>query len=70
MGAKPDEIKREIETERERLGENLQTLQQQVRHQVQQVKQAADWRTWVDRRPLAALAVAFGAGLWLSTRGH
>ncbi len=42
--------------------ENLQRLEHEV-------KKAADWRIWVERKPLVALGVAFAGGLWLATRG-
>ncbi len=63
MAEDPDQIKKHIETQRERLGENLDILQQEM-------KRVADWRTWVAKKPLAALAVALAGGLWLGTRGR
>ncbi len=61
MAERPDEIKRRIERHRERLGENLEILQNEV-------VRAKNWKTWVERKPLAALGLAFVGGLWLSTR--
>lgn len=63
MGERTDEIRQHIDTQRERLGENLQDLEHQV-------KKATDWRTWVERKPLAALGIALAGGIWLGTRGH
>jgi ElaB/YqjD/DUF883 family membrane-anchored ribosome-binding protein len=59
----PDQIKRHIETQRERLGENLDILQHEM-------KRVTDWRTWVGKKPLIALGVALAGGLWLGTRGR
>lgn len=28
------------------------------------------WRSWVARRPYAALGIAFGLGIWLGTMGR
>jgi hypothetical protein len=63
MAERTDEIRQHIDAQREQLGENLEHLE---RH----VKKAADWRTWVERKPMFALAVAFAAGLWLATRSR
>ncbi len=61
MAEKPDTIKQEIERQREVLGENLQLLENRVRT-------VTHWRTWLNRRPLVALGIAFGGGLFLATR--
>lgn len=61
MAESTDAIKQHIDTQRERLGENLHDLESQV-------KRAADWRMWVERKPLIALGVAFAGGVWLATR--
>lgn len=61
MAEKPDTIKHEIEQQREALGVNLQRLENRV-------KAITSWRTWLDRKPLAALGIAFGGGLFLATR--
>jgi hypothetical protein len=58
----PDEIKRHIEREREVLGANIEQLEHRVRS-------ATDWRTWLNRKPLLLLGLAFGGGLYLSLRG-
>jgi hypothetical protein len=63
MAEATEAIKQHIHTQREKLGENLQDLETQVR-------KAADWRTWVERKPLVALGVAFVGGFWLATRGR
>jgi hypothetical protein len=61
MAEKPDQIKQQIESQREALGESLQRLQNRFRT-------VTNWRTWLNRRPLAALGVAFGSGLFLAMR--
>jgi uncharacterized protein (UPF0305 family) len=61
MAEKPDSIKHEIEIQREALGDDLQRLQNRVRA-------VTNWRTWLDRKPLAALGIAFGGGLLLAAR--
>jgi hypothetical protein len=61
MAENPDQIKREIEVQREALGVNLQRLENRFRT-------ATNWHTWLNRRPLVALGIAFGGGLLLATR--
>jgi hypothetical protein len=61
VGEKPEEIRHHIEQQRERLEENLEFLETRV-------KRAADWRTWVARKPLAILGAAFGGGLILALK--
>jgi ElaB/YqjD/DUF883 family membrane-anchored ribosome-binding protein len=61
MAENPDTIKQEIYKQREALGANLQRLENRFRT-------VTNWRTWVDRKPLVALGIAFGAGLFLATR--
>ena len=63
MAQKPDEIKQHIDAQREQLGENLEILQHEV-------KRVTNWRTWVERKPLIAIGVAFAGGLWLAMRGR
>jgi hypothetical protein len=58
---KPEAIRHHIEEQRERLGENLEFLEHRV-------KTAADWRTWLARKPLAILGAAFGGGLLLALK--
>jgi hypothetical protein len=53
MGETPDEIKREIEEARERIGVGIDQLEHRV-------KDAIDWRSQFDRRPWAFLGGAFG----------
>jgi hypothetical protein len=53
MGETPDEIKREIEQARERIGANLNQLEYRVRG-------ALDWRTQFDRQPWVFVGAAFG----------
>lgn len=52
----PQEIRRDIARTREELAQSLADLQQSV-------AEAADWRVWVKRRPLALSATVFGAGV-------
>jgi hypothetical protein len=59
MGERPDEIEQQIHETRQNLNENLYELQEKV-------KNAFDWRTQFDERPLTMLAVAFGGGLLAS----
>ncbi len=61
MAEKPDQIKHEIEVQREALGVNLQRLENRVRA-------VTHWRTWLNRKPLMALGIAFGGGLLLALR--
>jgi hypothetical protein len=64
MGETPDDIKREIEQARERLGANLNQLEYQV-------KRNFDWRAYFDRNPLAFIGGAFGAAFllgWMTAR--
>jgi hypothetical protein len=63
MGETPDEIKREIEQARERIGANLNQLEYRV-------KEALDWRSQFDRRPWAFVGGAFGLAFligWVTT---
>ena len=52
----PQEIRRDIARTREDIARSLIDLQHSV-------SQAADWRTWVRRRPLTLSATVFGAGV-------
>ncbi len=58
MGETPDDIKREIERARGRLGADLNQLEYRVRS-------ALDWRSQFDRNPWAFVGGAFGAALLL-----
>ena len=65
MGETPDEIKREIEETRQRIGANLSQLENRA-------KQALDWRSQFARRPWAFVGGAFGAAFllgWLTAPG-
>jgi len=57
----PAEIQGEIDRTREELAASIVLLRQDL-------AQAADWRTWVRRRPLAWVGAAFLAGFVLGTR--
>lgn len=54
MGETPDDIKREIEQARRRLGADLNQLEARVRS-------AIDWRARFDENPWAWMGGAFGA---------
>jgi hypothetical protein len=58
MDEKPDEIIEEIETQRSRLGANLNELETRVRR-------TTDWRTHFDNNPMLMLGAALGGGLIL-----
>jgi len=59
MGQTADQIKQEIDQQRESLGSNLQQLETKV-------KETVDWRTQFEQRPMAGVGLAFGAGFLLS----
>jgi len=62
MGETPDDIKREIEEARHRLGADLNQLEAHV-------KSTLDWRARFDRNPWAWVGGAFGAAFvagWLT----
>lgn len=61
MGEKTDAIKHEIEQQREALGANLERLEERFRA-------VTNWRTYLERKPLVALGIAFGGGLLLAIR--
>ena len=56
MGENPAEIEHDIELRRERLSRNIKDLQQRV-------GDMKDWRKQFEKRPLAFIGAAFGAGL-------
>jgi hypothetical protein len=59
MGETADQIKQQIDEQREQLGSNLQQLESKV-------KDTVDWRTQFEQRPMAGIGLAFGAGFLLS----
>jgi len=59
MGQTADQIKQEIDQQRDMLGSNLQQLETKV-------KETVDWRTQFEQRPMAGIGLAFGAGFLLS----
>ena len=64
MGETPDDIKREIEEARHRLGADLNDLEARVRTQL-------DWRARFQQNPWAWIGGAFGAALlagWMTGR--
>ena len=56
MGERTDQIERQISRTREDLGENFNELEQKV-------KDAFDWHTQFEERPMTMLAIAFGGGV-------
>lgn len=56
MAEDPNEIEHNIERKRRDLGGHLDELESRLREET-------DWRTYVRRTPLIALATAFGTGL-------
>ena len=54
-----DEIKRDIDLERSRLGMNLQQLDDKL-------KATLDWRVQFRKQPMRILSLAFAGGLMLS----
>jgi hypothetical protein len=59
MGEKSDQITKEIEESRAALGEDLQQLEDKVKH-------LTDWREHFRQNPLPLLAAAFAGGLLLA----
>lgn len=59
MGQTSNDIMQHIESERTRLGQNLNDLEDRV-------KTATDWRHQFEQHPAILLGVAFGGGLLLS----
>ena len=59
MGEKPAQIEHEIEIRRERIGRNIQDLQDRV-------ADMKDWRKQFQRRPGAFMGLAFGVGVMVS----
>jgi len=59
MDERPGEIVSHIEQQRERLGRNLDELENKV-------KSTTDWRTHFDKNPMLAMGVALGGGILLS----
>ena len=60
MVEKPDQIEKHIELTRNELGDNFRELEDNA-------KQAADWRTYFERSPTAAMGLALGGGVLLAT---
>jgi hypothetical protein len=59
MGETTEQIKDEIETQRQELGENLHNLEDKV-------KETMDWRSQFEQRPMAGMGIAFAGGFLLS----
>jgi hypothetical protein len=59
VGQTADQIRDEIDNQRQELGDNLQELERKV-------KETVDWRAQFEQKPMLGLGIAFGAGLLLS----
>lgn len=59
MGQTADQLRDQIEHQREELGSNLQQLEEKV-------KSTVDWRTQFEQKPWAGVGVAFAGGFLLS----
>lgn len=59
MGETTEQIRDEIETQRQELGENLHQLEDKV-------KETMDWRAQFEQRPMAGMGIAFAGGFLLS----
>lgn len=59
MGQTADQLRDQIEHQREELGSNLQQLEEKV-------KSTVDWRTQFEQKPWAGVGVAFAGGFVLS----
>jgi hypothetical protein len=59
MGERADQIEQQIYQTRNELSENFNELEEKV-------KNAFDWRTQFEERPITMMAVAFGGGVLLS----
>ncbi len=59
MGEEPNEIEKHIDATRERIAYNLNDLEGRV-------KATTDWRSHFQKRPLAMIGAAFGAGMLLA----
>lgn len=59
MGERADQIEQQIHQTRNELSENFNELEEKV-------KNAFDWRTQFEERPITMMAVAFGGGVLLS----
>jgi hypothetical protein len=58
MGQTPDDLRREIERARARLGQDLNELEYTVKREL-------DWRVQFDRYPWVFVGAAFGAAMLL-----
>ena len=57
----PAEIQADIARAREEIARSVLTLRERM-------NEARDWRTWVRRRPVAAVGGALALGFWLGWR--
>jgi hypothetical protein len=67
MGEEPaemssEQIKREIDVERDELGRNIQQLERKM-------KDTVDWRSQFQKNPMVMIGLAFGGGILLSMLG-
>jgi hypothetical protein len=56
-------ITEHIETERAKLGENLDEFETRIRNAQTRIKEAASPKVWFDRKPAAVLGAAAATGL-------
>lgn len=72
MAEGTEPIRQDIASIRESMSETLDQIETRVRDNVEEkvaeVRRRADWRTWVEERPLVALGAAVALGLWLGRR--
>jgi hypothetical protein len=59
MGERTEQIKDQIETQRQELGENLGQLEEKV-------KETMDWRSQFEQHPMMGVGIAFAGGFLLS----
>jgi hypothetical protein len=62
-GAALDGARAEIARTRDEVALSVVALQREL-------AQTTDWRTWVARKPILSLALAFGVGFAIGRRGH
>jgi hypothetical protein len=60
MGQKSNQIERQIDVQRDELGQNLHELQGKV-------EEVTDWRVQFQKRPMVIIGAAFGGGLLLAS---
>ena len=55
-----------------RIRESMNESRRQIAHNLEELRvelrEAADWKGWVDRQPWAAVGIAFGVGFFIGFR--